>query len=349
MKSNYRSILFLVILIVVVTAAGLTYLNPGLAPWVSDDAKALNDAKDTPEAGMPERSRQEIGADENKIVAGIHDHELQLDYLEKLLASVDRRQREQLLEDPEAFKQFVRQEADNRSILAAAYENRLHEDENMAFLMRRGADSVLRETYLNRLMMEQLPPDFPTREQVRQFYEQNPERFQVGERIEVWQVFMQLEPMADQDAAAGIEKQARDISQRIQVGELDFARAAIEYSAHEPSRRNGGYMGQVRVADLKPEIARVLGELDTGETGLARSDEGWHILRKGEILPPEQLEFDHVEDQVRRLLLNQARQEFRAAVFEQARKAYPQEDLSETRVEKWRQTLGDKSDTNWAR
>lgn len=344
MKSPSRVILSLVILILVITAAGVAYQKPGLLPWYFADTGTMKQEQETT---ISERTQQEGDTATDAMWATAPDHELQLDYLEKLFAGVDRRQREQLLADEEAFRQFVRQEADNQSVLAAAYANRLHEDENMMFLMRRGADSVLRETYLNRLMQEQLPPDFPTREQARQFYEQNPERFQVGERMEVWQVFLQMEQGAEQDAAA-VEQQARDIHQRIQNGEMDFARAAIEYSAHEPSRRNGGYMGQVRVADLKPEIARVMGELEPGAVGLAHSEEGWHILRKGEIIPPEKLEFDQIEDQVRRLLLNQARQEFRAAVYEEARKAYPQDDLSAARIERWRQSLRQQSDADWA-
>jgi peptidyl-prolyl cis-trans isomerase C len=347
MKSLLRPIILLVIVIAAIVIVVL-YQNgelfPGEIPVSEEQAVPDQVVERAPDTS----SRQSLAGDD-AVWDSDRGHTLKLDYLEKLLAGVDRRQREQLLEDEQAFQQFVRQEADNQSILAAAYANELHKEDNMAFLMQRGAESVLRETYLNRLMLEQLPADFPTRDQAREFYEQNPAQFQIGERIQVWQVFLQLEPDAGQEKAASIEAQARDISKRLSEGKLDIAKAAAEYSAHEPSRRNGGYMGEVRVADLKPEIARALGELDTGAVGVTRSDEGWHILKKGEIIPPEKLEFDQIEDQVRRLLVNRARQEFRAAVYQQARNAYPQEGLTEERIEQWRRELHGQSSADWAR
>lgn len=347
MKSLFNPVV-LIVLVVAVVVLAVVYQNPGLLPG-QDEPATENQAAVQPDVIATQTDSVPRPESEADRPGTSLEYSLDADYLERLLASVDRGQREQLLMDEQAFRQFVRQEADNRSILAAAYANKLHEDEAMVFLMQRGAESVLRETYLNQLMLEQLPADFPTREQAREFYEQNPDQFQIGERIEVWQVFLQIDEGADQETMAAVEKQARDISQQIQEGELDIARAAAQYSAHASSRRNAGFMGQVRVADLKPEIARVLGELDTGAIGLARSDDGWHVLKKGEMIPPEKLEFEQIEDQVSRLLVNRARQEFRNAVYQQARRAYPQDDLSEERIEEWRRELRGQSATDWAR
>jgi hypothetical protein len=254
--------IILLLLIAVAIAAAVLYQNPDLLPW---HPPSVNEqVAQEPSAELKPADSQRTPADKDNMRDADQNHKLELDYLEKLLAGVEHRQLEQLLDDEQAFQQFVRQEADNQSILAAARSNYLHEDKNVAFLMQRGADRVLRETYLNRLMLEQLPPDFPTREQAREFYEQNPDQFQISERIHVWQVFLQVEPGADEESVTAVEDQARDINRRLRAGELDIAKAAAEYSVHEPSRRNGGYMGMVRIADLKPEIARALGELETG-------------------------------------------------------------------------------------
>ncbi|MEX0951866.1 MAG: peptidyl-prolyl cis-trans isomerase, partial [Gammaproteobacteria bacterium] len=245
--------------------------------------------------------------------AGAAETRLDSAYVARLLANVDRNQRQQLLDNEEFFSRFVRQEADNIALVTAARANQLHEDENFRFLMQRAADNVLREMYLNQLMLEQLPGDFPTEQQARDFYTQNADQFEIGERLQVWQVFLEYPQDADADARSATEKQARELFAAIKSGKQKLAEVAEAHSRHQPSRQNGGFMGAVRIANLKPDIANALGELEKGEIGLARTDQGWHILRKGEVIAPEQLEFEQVETQVRRFMVNRAKQQFRAA------------------------------------
>lgn len=263
---------------------------------------------------------------------------LTADYLERVLTNVDGGQRQQILADEDLFQRFVEQEALNRSLKAAAHANGMHENENVRFLMARAGDNVLREVYLNRLMQEQLPDDFPDEAQVQQFYEQNPDQFRISERVQVWQVFLPVPADAGPDQEAAVEKQAKELLDRIRAGKETFAHAATEFSAHEPSRQNDGFMGAVQTSDLKPAIAGALDELKEGELQVVRSEEGWHLLKKGRTLAAERLPYEKVRQQARRLLIEQARRQFRQAVHDEAEKTYPFLP-ADNRIEQWRLEL----------
>jgi len=264
--------------------------------------------------------------------------ELTRDYLAQVLANADPGQRRQVLNDPEQFRQFVEREAVNHSLLAAARANRLHENDDIRFLMHRAGHNVLRDQYLNQLMREQFPADFPTDGQVRQFYEDNLERFRTDERVQVWQVFLEAPAEAGPEQAADIEKQARDLLGRIRDNKLTLAAAAVEHSDHRASRQNDGYMGLVKTGDLKPAIAEGLAGLNAGEYGLVRSDDGWHILRKGRTMDARTLSFEEVRQQARQLLVREVRRQFHQAVGREAGKSYPFMP-DEARIEQWRQQL----------
>lgn len=293
-------------------------------------AAAAPSTEAVPETQAPEQSTPE---------------DLSLDYLKQVLDNADAGQRQRLLENAELFRRFVEQEASQLSLEAAALANNVDENVDVHFLMERAADNVLREVYMNQLMQEQLPADFPTEEQIRQFYRDNPEQFTVDERIQVWQVFLQVPADASSERVSAIGKQARDLLDQIKKNKLSFARAAVEHSDHKPSRQNDGYMGLVKTAELKPAIATGLEGMKEGEVGLVHSEDGWHILKKGRTLQAEQLPFEDVSQQARRLLVNEARQQFRQAVIREARKTYAYMP-DDSQIEQWRLELKTGADSN---
>jgi peptidylprolyl isomerase len=265
--------------------------------------------------------------------------ELDFNYLQQVIANLGPERRREVLADAESFRQFVQQEADNHSLVMAARANRLEENANVRFLMERGAENVLREIYLRQLQAEKLPRDFPTDQQIREYYDKNKTRFETGERMHVWQVFLPIDKALDNKAIAEIEKKAKRIVEDIRSGKLSFADAAVQNSGHEPSRLNGGYLGLVKVADMKPGIREAINKLAEGSVSdPVKSDEGFHILRRGKNVQAEMVPLEKVRDRIRQLLLVQAQRQFRQAVVEQARKTYPMQ-IQENRVEEWRLRL----------
>ena len=267
------------------------------------------------------------------------DATLELSQVQMVLANLAPNQRQALLADQKTFQRFAQQEADNISVLAAARANNVDKDSNTVFLMQRSADTVVRETYLNRLVAAKVPADFPTDAQVREYYDKNKDKLVLGERFHVWQIFLPLADPKDNKAAAALQKQAEGIASDISEGKLDFGEAAAKYSTHDPSRHNGGYMGLVAVSQLKPDISKSLLSLAEGAVSKPiHTDAGLHILKRGARVAAEPLSLEEAAPQIRQLLINQARGQLRQAIYDQARKSYPLA-LPDSKVEEWRLRL----------
>jgi parvulin-like peptidyl-prolyl isomerase len=270
--------------------------------------------------------------------------QIDLDYVSLLVTNMNEQERLKILEDPVLFKQVIESEANNRSTVSAAIFNKLAQDRNIEFLMRRGAENLLREAYLNRLVVSKLPKDFPSSEQVAEYYESNKAQFVVPERVHVWQIFFKKPENASAKEISALKKKANKIISDIKKGKADYSNLAISQSEHEQSKALGGYMGLLKTNDLLPEMKVSLLTLKEGQLSKpVESESGIHILKRGKILKAETLQLSQVEQQIRQLLINQANTQLRNAIFVQARKEYPQ-DISDKKIEEWRLRL--KTNTN---
>ena len=259
--------------------------------------------------------------------------------LQHILENVDSTQRAAVLADEATFQRFVQRETDAVSLLQAAKANNLQQDPNVAFLMQRGSENILREVYLNRLVVSKIPADFPNEEQMQQYFEQNKAKLVVPERIQVWQIFLAFEKNMDAKAKAALGQKADSLTRDLAQNKITFAEAAQKHSGHEPSRRNGGDMGLVSVADLKPEIKQVLLALSEGQVSSPmKTDTGIHIVKPGAKTAAQPLEYDAIKDQIRPLMVKQANAQLRNAILDQARKTYPV-DLEDKKIEEIRLRL----------
>lgn len=270
--------------------------------------------------------------------------QIDLDYVSLLVANMNQQEREKILSDQSLFKQVIESEANNRSTVAAAIANKLVEDRNVEFLMRRGAENIMREAYLNRLISSKLPKDFPSDEQVAEYFESNKEQFVVPERVHVWQIFFKKVDASDKKGMVALKKKAEGIISELKKGKKDYSNIALAQSEHEQSKALGGYMGLLKTSDLIPEIKDPVLKLKEGEISkVIESEAGMHILKRGKILKPETLKLSQVEQQIRQLLIKQANAQLRNAIFTQARKEYPQA-ISDNKLEEWRLRLKTKID-----
>lgn len=265
--------------------------------------------------------------------------QIDLDYVSLLVANMNEQERVKILGNSDLFRQVIENEKNNRSLVSAAVVNKLTEDRNVDFLMRRGAENILREVYLKRLVVSKLPKDFPSNEQIAEYYQSNKAQFIIPERVHVWQIFLKRSPKADAKEISELKKKANKIISDIKKGKANYSNVAISQSEHEKSRAIGGYMGLLKTSDLLPELKDSILKLKEGERSkVVESESGIHILKRGKILKAEMLELSQVEAQIRQLLINQANSQLRKAIFIQARKEYPQ-NISDNKLEEWRLRL----------
>ncbi|MFQ5660582.1 MAG: peptidylprolyl isomerase [Gammaproteobacteria bacterium] len=311
---------------------------------LDDKESATTDtaAANAPAAVEEKRDNKKTdAADPNRARPGAAETAPGLEFtdIEQIFANLNAGQKRTYLQDEATFKRFIHQQAGNLSVLTAARANHVDKDTNTIYLMQRGAESMLRESYLSKLITSKLPADFPTEQQVRDYYDKNREKFVLEQRVHVWQIFLQTGKDMDAKKIAGLENKAKSIIREIKQGKLDFAAAALKYSEHEPSRVNGGYMGLLKVSELKPGIDKPLMALAEGKISQpVKTDSGIHILKRGAIIPRQEIAFATLQPQIAALLKKQAVAQLRQAIYDQAEKSYPV-DLKDKKIEEWRLRL----------
>jgi len=265
--------------------------------------------------------------------------ELELSDIQKTLSVLGENQRKRVLADEKVFGDFIKQEADNESVLIAARANKIDRSEKTLILAQRGVDNIVRELYLNQLIASKIPADFPTDEQVQEYYDKNKDKFVIEERIHTWQIFLPVkEDMSKKDIEL-LKKKAESIRNDLKKKKTDFVSAANKYSKHEASRLSGGYMGLIKISELKPEIKTAIKALKQGDISKPiKTDGGIHILKRGAIVPQQDITLEQVKPKIKELMLKQLNVQVRQAVFKQAGITYPIE-LKDKKIEEWRLKL----------
>jgi len=286
-------------------------------------------------------SEPDIAETQNKPVPPVpaNSDAVKFEDIKLIIANLSEEQRRKLLSDESAFSNFLQQQAMNQSVLNAARANKLEEDPFTRLLMQKSAENTLREIYINRLINKELPTDFPTEEQSKTFYDNNQDKFTLEERVHVWQIFLPFGKDADAKTKEQIKKQATDLKKSIDAKKMSFASAATEFSKHIPSRHAGGYMGLIKLTDIKPEIRESVLNLKEGQlSSPVLTDDGYHLIMRGNKINATVLPYDQVKVRINQALRKEAGNRLRRAIFEQANKTYGQ-DLDSKRIEEWRLKL----------
>ena len=261
---------------------------------------------------------------------------LDFEHITLLVANMNANERERILADQNLFKQVIESEANNRSTLMSAASNQLNQHPNVKFMMERNADNMLLEFYLNLLIKRKLPEEFPSNEQIIAYYESNKEtQFTLPLRARIWQIFLSKPKDVSETEILELQQKAEEIVSKIKKGTNDFSNLAVSQSQHEQSKSRGGYMGVMEVDGLLPEIKEHILKSKIGEVSdPIETDMGLHIIKRGTILAEETFAFEQAEDQIRQILIKQTGMQLKNAIFDQARKDYPQQ-ISESIIEDW--------------
>ena len=318
---------------------GLDLLNSG-GKHPNQASVSEQKTPDKPAAGKPGENEVTI-----KLTYNLDQREI-----EKIISAVDEEQRKAILADAESFQKFVKNEAANKSLLKAAHANNIDSDEKNLYIAQRAAENILREIYLRKLLASKIPADFPTDDQVTDYYEKNKDSFTLEERVPVWQIFLPIGENKDTKDWELLKKQAESIITDINKGKMDFGTAARKFSKPLNTKYTDGYMGIVKLSEIKPEIkATLLSAPPDSISQPIKTDDGIHIIKRGEIIPKQQIKLDEVKPQIIKTMKTQLAKQLSAAVFKQATESYPV-DLDDKTIEEWRLkirtgTNSDESDT----
>ena len=249
--------------------------------------------------------------------------EFALDYhqLRALVQSLPGARQRTVLTRPEAFRALIQDELTVRSMVAMALANGARQHRPTALAIQRQEHLALQERLQAQYMGRHIPEDFPGEDEMRAYYDQDPSRFDIPQRTEVWQIFF---PLPDPAEEPQVLASAREVLARILSGELRFADAATIYSGHLPSRYRGGYVGLLDIPDIDAELLSPLLSLAPDQPGgPVRGREGYHIILRGALHPEIRLDFARARQQVRERMLQERREALYRELTQQAAEQYP--------------------------
>ncbi len=259
--------------------------------------------------------------------------------LRRVVALLSESERAQLTGDKTAFAQLVQREATRHALIRAARNAGLEQRPEIALMMQRNSEQVLVDTFLKLGAGAAVSADFPSHAQIEAFYQSNQERYRLEERIPVWQIFLSAPESAEPAVVGEAEKLAKATAKAMQSGKLSFTEAAARHSDHQTSAINGGFMGNLRISELIPEIKDVVVAAKPGDIlGPVRSPAGFHLLKRGERIEAQTLALDKVAPQIRASLRQAAEASARQQLALKAQQQFGI-TLSEAELERWRQAL----------
>jgi len=221
------------------------------------------------------------------------------------------------LQEEEAAQQGITvADADlKRAIEDIKTRNRFTSDAALASAL--AAEGMTMEQYMQQLRSELLVAKLVNREvrsavvvapeEVKRYYDQHPEEFNLPERVKLRQIFVAA-PAGNAEARASKQAKAQSILDELKRG-ADFNQMARRDSDGAEAGE-GGELGWFTPGALMAPLDRAAFALKDGQiSDLIETPQGWHILKveahEGHRLQP----FDQVKDQVHERLLNQRTQQ----------------------------------------
>jgi peptidyl-prolyl cis-trans isomerase D len=122
----------------------------------------------------------------------------------------------------------------------------------------------------------------PTPKEVAEYIKDHPEEFSRPQVIQVRELLLTVPPKATAAESRRIENQAQALLRQINMG-AEFALLAQKFSQDEKSKKKGGDLGPVKRGQHPGEWDKVAFSLKTGEVGLARTSQGFHLIKVEEV------------------------------------------------------------------
>ena len=114
--------------------------------------------------------------------------------------------------------------------------------------------------------------------QLREFYEQNAERYRTPETLRPAHILFGIPKEAPPEKVQEVRKNCQGVLDRIRKGE-DFGEMALLYS-QDPSAKDRGDLGYFKKGELLPAFEKELVRLHVGEVGgIIRTEVGFHLIK----------------------------------------------------------------------
>ncbi|PLX42768.1 MAG: peptidylprolyl isomerase [Deltaproteobacteria bacterium] len=186
-------------------------------------------------------------------------------------------------------------------------------EESLHELLKR---SVILNNYIENVLGKDVEI---SEEEVKTFYDDNPQYFDVPEKVHASHILIAPEGEGD-EAKAAAKKKAEGLREQI-VGGADFAETAKENSTC-PSAPNGGDLGTFERGKMVPEFEEAAFALKPGEVSdVVETKFGYHIIKAQEVTEAGKMPMEDVHDKIAAFLRRNAINEKLGVKIEELRAA----------------------------
>lgn len=166
-----------------------------------------------------------------------------------------------------------------------------------------------RQRAIDRLLGQAVDPSVSVSEdELRWFYEANPQRFRFPEKIRVRHILMRHEPDKAAASTETAESRMRMIRAELERGE-DFAALAQQYS-QEPTAEQGGDLGYLQRGQMLPSLEPAVFGLAVGEISpILTTEHGYHLFQVIDRRPATVTTYEEARADIEKHLTRRKREE----------------------------------------
>ena len=161
---------------------------------------------------------------------------------------------------------------------------------------------------INALMEAKSPETKVSEEEVKAFYNENPQHFNKPEQVQASHILCGKRGITEDEYAAELEK-IKAAKARLDAGEA-FADVAKDVSTC-PSSARGGDLGMFGKGQMDPAFEKAAFSLEVGETSdIVKSSFGYHIIKVTDKQEAQTVPFEEAKENITRYLEQQQQREF---------------------------------------
>jgi len=149
-----------------------------------------------------------------------------------------------------------------------------------------------------------------SQEEVRKFYDENPEQFTEPFQFRSSHILVTLEEGAGEEEKRAAREKIEEVQRRLEAGE-EFSELARQMS-EGPSAENGGDLNYAPKGSFVPEFEEAALELEVGEVSdIVETQFGYHIIKLTDIKEEQKAPFEQIRDRIEEYLVRVEAQEIR--------------------------------------
>ena len=229
------------------------------------------------------------------VVARRGDVQITLTELRDVLSRTDPAVRDQLLANPQALADFVRDRLLRQSLLNEAKAANWDQTPDVAARVAEARDTALAQLWLG----SRAQPDaaYPNPTELAAAYEANKARFEIPTQFHLAQIAILVPANAPKDADEEARRKARELRAQVTKPKTEFAEIARKSSQDVNSAGRGGDLGWLREDQILPAVRDALrGLTEGGISEPVRSKDGWHVVKLMGTRPPSVMPLEQVKD-----------------------------------------------------